>query len=154
MNSKIITISALILLTTMSCSDNDEKKIETQPNNQEAVHNNHDDNNEIEDQLSLNNGEKWKVNEEMVPHIEKSQKVLENLEGDNFSELAEDMMEHTNKLIKSCAMDGPSHDELHKWLHPHIELIKKLKTEKDQQKAEEIVGEIEESFEVYHEYFQ
>lgn len=57
-------------------------------------------------------------------------------------------------LIESCTMQGESHDELHKWLHPHIELIQKLADAKDPQVAEAIVGQIEQSFQTYQNYFE
>jgi len=160
MKMKVITVSALILLASVSCENKNGEQHNHNDHTEHHEHEHEDDSQEHKDEhedqktLSLNNGEKWKVNSEMTPHIEKSQEVLENFKGDNYMTLAEDMMEHTNKLIQSCTMDGASHDELHKWLHPHIELIKKLKTEKDQQKVKEIVDELKESFEVYHTYFK
>lgn len=57
-------------------------------------------------------------------------------------------------LIGSCTMQGESHDELHKWLHPHIALIKKLEDAKDPKVAEVIVGQIEQSFQTYQNYFE
>lgn len=105
-------------------------------------------------QLVLNEGKKWKVNEEMMPFIlESEQLVLEFNDGD-YLVLADNLMELNNNLIKSCTMEGPSHDELHKWLHPHIELLKKLKAQEDQVNSLKVIGEINDSFVVFHEYFE
>lgn len=104
--------------------------------------------------ISLNNGEKWKVNEEMLPHIEKSETVFESFEGEDYSQLSKDMMVHTNNLIQSCTMDGASHDELHKWLHPHLELIKSLETVSPEKAEQEIIPAIEQSFNTFHNYFK
>ena len=101
--------------------------------------------------ILLNEGEKWEVNKEMLPHIEKSEAVFDNFEGDDYTALSEEMMKHTNNLIQSCTMEGPSHDELHKWLHPHIELINELKQER---KGEEAYEDMAVSFEIFHEYFK
>jgi len=101
--------------------------------------------------ISLNDGEKWKVNEEMLPHINKSEAIFNSFEGDDYEKLSKDMMTHTNKLIQSCTMDGKSHDELHKWLHPHLELIKALGNKEEG--AEKYAG-LKHSFEVFHTYFK
>lgn len=153
MKIKIITISALLLLGTMSCSDNSGNKNEETQNEQTEVQKEHDESDDTEDELSLNNGEKWKINEEMTPYILKSEQLVEDFDGEDYNALADDLMELNNELISSCTMDGPSHDELHKWLHPHIELLKQLKAQDNQEEAEEVVEEIEDSFEVFHEYF-
>jgi hypothetical protein len=42
-------------------------------------------------------------------------------------------------------MDGKSHDELHKWLHPQLELVKELENEIDVVKANEIVLQLQKS---------
>lgn len=51
-------------------------------------------------------------------------------------------------------MDGKSHDELHKWLHPHLEIVKTLENETDATKANEVVAQLQHSYKEYHEYFQ
>ncbi len=147
-------MSILSLMLTASC-DNDKENEHDEYDDHEHVESaeSHDESDEIEDQLSLNNGEKWKVNEAMIPYILQSEEMVDDFEGDDYNALADQLMELNNKLIKSCTMNGPSHDELHKWLHPHIELLKKLKAQENQEDAEEVVDEIEDSFEVFHEYF-
>ena len=51
-------------------------------------------------------------------------------------------------------MDGKSHDELHKWLHPHLELVKELENSSDENEAKEIVLKLQKSNEMYHQYFK
>ena len=106
--------------------------------------------------LELNNGEKWKVNVEMKPHIEQGNKIMNNYllqKRTDYQELANDLKSQNKKLIKSCTMKGEGHDELHKWLHPHIELIKKLSNTKNLEEAESVVSQIEQSFTIYQKYF-
>jgi hypothetical protein len=50
-------------------------------------------------------------------------------------------------------MDGRSHDELHKWLLPNLELVKDLEKSADQNEAKEIVMKLQKSNELYHKYF-
>jgi hypothetical protein len=107
--------------------------------------------------IELNNGEKWIVNSEMKPHIELSADLLNQFisnQDKDFHQLAKNLKEQNNALIKSCTMKGKSHDELHKWLHPHMELIDELSNAKNYNDAEEIISKLENSFKTYHKYFQ
>lgn len=109
-----------------------------------------------ESNINLNNGEKWKVNAEMKPHIEKGNELLtvfiSNKDKD-YQKLAQDLKTQNNSLIQSCTMKGESHDQLHKWLHPHIELIEKLSTAHSTSEAEDIISQLEKSFNTYQNYF-
>jgi Skp family chaperone for outer membrane proteins len=107
--------------------------------------------------INLNNGERWIVNSEMKPHIEKGSQLIDKFLSDdekNYQKLAENLKEQNNALIKSCTMKGESHDELHKWLHPHIDLVKKLSDASSWHDAEPIISELNNSYEKYNNYFQ
>lgn len=110
-----------------------------------------------QENIALNNGEKWKVNEEMKPFLEESNEILNNYianNNENYTELAENLKNENFKLIKSCTMKGESHEELHKWLHPHMELIEKLAKAENQKEANKIIKQLKDSFAVYHNYFE
>lgn len=107
--------------------------------------------------INLNNGEKWQVNAEMKPHIKKGNELLTGFmaaKNKDYKNLAENLKTQNNRLIKSCTMKGESHDELHKWLHPHIELIEKLSKAENNEEAEAIIFKLQKSFENYEHYFQ
>jgi|SRR5690554_137418 len=107
--------------------------------------------------LEMDNGQRWIVNEEMKPHVEQGQKVLMEYidsNGSDYKALAAKIQEANKNLISSCTMDGKSHDELHKWLYPHLELVKSLEQADDQEQAKNTIHELERSYEVYHNYFQ
>lgn len=107
--------------------------------------------------IELNNGEKWSVNEEMKPFIQESETILaEYVENDftDYQNLASQLKEKNSALISSCTMQGKSHDELHKWLHPHMKLIDNLANAQSAEDAERIVAELEVSFETYNQYFR
>lgn len=152
MKFKIITISILSLLLITGC-DNENEHDKQDDNEHAESTESHDESDDIEDQLSLNDGEKWKVNEEMMPYILQSEEMIDDFEGDDYVALADKLLELNNQLITSCTMSGPSHDELHKWLNPHIELFRDLKWRAEQEGAEVVFDEIEDSFDVFHEYF-
>ena len=106
--------------------------------------------------LQLNNGEKWVVNEEIKPHVMEGENLINvyaEINQADFKKLAADVKMHNDKLIKSCTMDGKSHDELHKWLAPHLQLTKALSEETDVTKANDIVKKLQNSYITYHQYF-
>ena len=148
MKNYALIVAALLIFTACKTDSDEvdhEEKVEIEI--EKETHGNQ------EVAIELNNGEKWKVNAEMLPHIEKCEEAFNNFEGKDYAALSEEMMKHTNNLIQSCTIDGRSHDELHKWLHPHIELVKQLGAE-DQDKAEEAFEDLSDSFDVFHSNFE
>lgn len=113
--------------------------------------------NESSDAIELNNGEKWIVNEEMKPFVLKGEELVNTFMEENnmdYATLAAQIKEQNTQLIKSCTMTGKSHDELHKWLHPHLELVQELAETTDETQAKASVQKLEESYQDYHKYFQ
>lgn len=107
--------------------------------------------------INLNDDEKWAVNEEMKPFISDSEKILNEFiakKSNDFISLAAQLKEKNAGLVKSCTMQGASHDELHKWLHPHMELIKSLADAGDLEAATLTIDELKESFVTYNQFFQ
>lgn len=130
---------------------------ETTSANQEVTTQEEHHHNESSDALELNNGEKWIVNEEMKPFVRKGEELVNNYIQTNqsdYKQLAQQVNDQNQQLITSCTMDGKSHDELHKWLHPHLALVKDLENETDAAKAKGIVDQLQQSYKTYHEYFQ
>lgn len=107
--------------------------------------------------LEMNDGKKWKVNPEMMVHVQAMEAEIKTFSAateKDYNALAVNLQTHTSGITSSCTMEGKSHDELHKWLLPHIELIKELKAESDKTKAEAKFHEIEKSMETFHAYFE
>lgn len=110
-----------------------------------------------QEQIELNDGKKWKVNEEMKPHIEAGRALLTTYlaEGGTDSKtLAAGLQEHNSKLIRSCTMDGKSHDELHKWLHPHLELVQELSKAQSADEVTRVTDKLEASYDLYDQHFE
>lgn len=151
----VLGISSLLL---WNCNDANEKSTQkettetTAPVETTAHHHNDSDGEAIE----LNNGERWLVNDEMKPFVTTGEDLVEAYLQDNktdYKALAERLKEQNIQLIESCTMDGKSHDELHKWLHPHLELVKELEQEGNTEKANGIVSQLQHSYKDYHTYF-
>ncbi|MFK8057287.1 MAG: hypothetical protein AB8F78_14280 [Saprospiraceae bacterium] len=107
--------------------------------------------------LALDNGNKWHVNTEMKPHLEQENLILEDYISQGRTDhlaLAEALKAQNGTLIKSCTMKGESHDQLHKWLHPHMMLIDELAKADDAEEAKIVVTQLTESFVVYARFFE
>jgi hypothetical protein len=145
----LLLISSFVLF---SCNQNSEQTTQ-QEEEEEHQHHNHAES----EGLELNHGEKWVVNDEMKPFVLKSEEIVNSYIASNSSDhqnLAAQLKEQNAGLIKSCTMQGKSHDELHKWLHPYIDLLNKLSKAETKEEAEHLIAEINESFKTYHAYFQ
>ncbi|WP_318640280.1 hypothetical protein [Flavobacterium ardleyense] len=106
--------------------------------------------------IMMNNGQRWLVNAEMKPFVMKGEQLVNDYtqnKGTDYKMLAEELKSQNNQLIKSCTMDGKSHDELHKWLHPHLKLTEKLEKATDAAMADATVLELQNSYKQYHQYF-
>lgn len=103
--------------------------------------------------LQLNNGNKWEVNTEMMPFLKTSDSLVNSFSGENFGILAEELKSQNKKLISSCTMTGPAHDELHKWLHPHLELVQQLDTSNSTETSLQVLSELKLSFVTFNTYF-
>jgi hypothetical protein len=107
--------------------------------------------------IHLNHGEKWQVNAEMKPHIQKGNELFlayVSQKDTNYHMLAENLKSQNNLLISSCTMTGESHDELHKWLHPYMNLIEELSNASSLEEAERVIPKLEKSFSIYKNHFE
>ena len=136
---------------------NDAKKTEQTASAEKADHEVQEKSEEYEegDKLKLNNGAKWPVNNEMKPFITETEKLLGSYQPQNgdYKILATNLNSANENLVKSCTMKGVPHDNLHAWLAPHMKEIEKLQKADNRQDANKIVGELKESMEKYHDYF-
>lgn len=145
----ILAISALFLMGCNSSSEQSQTDEETITQDEHSY--------EIDSEgLVSNNGEKWIVNDEMKPFVKHGEELANSFTPTNeanYEDLAKSIKEQNDLLIKNCTMEGKSHDELHKWLHPHMELVDQLEKEEDAEKAATVLNEIKKSYKQYHEYF-
>ncbi|MCA4809781.1 hypothetical protein IF128_08510 [Empedobacter stercoris] len=146
-------VVAMSVMLFWSCNTTSEKNAMQSEVQDETAHQ-HNENSDI---IELNNGEKWKVNEEMKPFVSKGEELVNTYiqkNGTDYKLLAEEIKSENSKLIKSCTMQGKSHDELHKWLLPHLEIVKTLEAETDSAKATHAVTNLQQSYQDYHKNFK
>lgn len=107
--------------------------------------------------IELNDGARWLVNAEMKPFTTESESILNTYMANgsaDFKTIAKELADKNSGLINSCTMDGKSHEELHKWLHPHMALIESLQDAESNDAANKIISELKNSFEIYNQHFQ
>ncbi|HUH74139.1 MAG TPA: hypothetical protein VLZ75_07000 [Chitinophagales bacterium] len=151
---KKIFIVAISSFVFWSCNNTNETSHDHQEAMSHEEEHHHDESTEA---LQLNHGERWLVNDEMKPFVENGEVLVNNYLSNNqtdYQNLSAQIKEQNQLLIKSCTMDGESHDELHKWLHPHMELIEDLEEARNENEAKVVVLELQKSNELYHQYFQ
>lgn len=125
------------------------------PETEQADHHSHSS--ESMAPLEKNQGEKWQVNEEMKPYVQQGEESVITYIDEartDYKQLAAHLKEQNELLIQHCTMEGKSHDELHKWLHPHMKKVDDLSRSKDDDEAMKKVHELLFSYQTYHEYFE
>ncbi len=145
----LLLISGFIILgcnSTPNKTDTDHETTTTEKH----------DHDEHAEAIELNGGQKWIVNEEMKPFVAKGELLVNTYvtaKLTDHQELAKQLKTENDALIKSCTMKGKDHDELHKWLAPHLGLVEELEKETDPAKAAQTVTALQKSYVLYHEYF-
>ncbi|MBL6445426.1 hypothetical protein JMN32_03855 [Fulvivirga sp. 29W222] len=111
---------------------------------------------EVEKPL-LDNGKKWKANEDMTVHIRAMQndvKEFKNTEDKDYAALASQLNTNVNLVISSCTMKGKSHEELHKWLLPYKELVLELGASESAENKEKVFSSIQTALGEFDVYFE
>ena len=151
---KITILISVISLFLFSCGNTSNEKSKEQT--ETVTHEEHQHNAEIQT-IELNNGEKWKVDANMITHIrnmENDVNSFANVEKKDYKSLAEKLQSNIDLLTSNCTMKGKAHDELHKWLLPYIDMVKGLSEAKDETEASKQFKNIQTSFTTFNQYFQ
>ncbi len=165
---KTILIAAILSVSLIGCKDNKSKNPETSVET-ERVHEHEADherghdqdemalNNAWVNEIQLDNGNKWEANLETTQGVDKmlvliSENQPKTVEG--YHQLASKLNDVKNTVVKKCTMEGPSHDNLHIFLHPLIEKIDALGTVSSVDKGAEISASIKENLLEYNNYFK
>ena len=141
-----IAFLATVILLIFSCNTKSKEEKTTEIKTEEHQHSE-------SETIQLNNGEKWKVDDNMMIHIRNMEKDVVHFDQEkstNYSLLANKLKTNIDILISNCTMKGQAHDELHKWLVPYIELVDSFSKEKSANQF----TEIQNSFKTFNQYFQ
>ena len=151
---KITILISVISLFLFSCGNTSNEKSKEQT--ETVTHEEHQHNDEMQT-IELNNGEKWKVDANMITHIRNMENDIisfSTVEQKDYKSLAEKLQSNIDLLTSNCTLKGKAHDELHKWLLPYIDLVKELSEAKDETEASKQYENIQTSFTTFNQYFQ
>lgn len=107
--------------------------------------------------IKLDNGSKWDANLETTEGVNKmlaSVKASDSKTVEDYHTLASKLNDDKNVVVKKCTMEGPSHDNLHVFLHPLIEKIEALGKVATVEEGSQVTASIKENLEGYYNYFQ
>ena len=151
---KITILIPVISLFLFSCGNTSNEKSKEQT--ETVTHEEHQHNAEIQT-IELNNGEKWKVDANMITHIRNMENDVisfAKVEQKDYKSLSEKLQSNIDLLTSNCTMKGKAHDELHKWLLPYIDLVKELSEAINEAEALQQFENIQTSFTTFNQYFQ
>ena len=151
---KITILIPVISLFLFSCGNTSNEKSKEQT--ETVTHEEHQHNAEIQT-IELNNGEKWKVDANMITHIRNMENDVisfAKVEQKDYKSLSEKLQSNIDLLTSNCTMKGKAHDELHKWLLPFIELSRKFAVAAEKEEQEKIYQEFKKSFVEFNTYFE
>lgn len=153
--SKNIILSLIVIsLLLFSCNNTSNEKSKQQA--ETITHEEHPHSDEMPT-IELNNGEKWKVDANMITHIRNMENDIisfSNVKQKDYKSLSRKLQSNIDLLTSNCTMKGKAHDELHKWLLPYIDIVKKLSEAKNENDALKQFKNIQTSFTTFNQYFQ
>ncbi len=160
----LLYFTALISIAFTSCNQTKKENTTIKPVNKEhTVEKKSDQQENIKidnywlNDIKLNNGDKWEANIETTQGVDKMLELINTSKSknvDDYLTLANALNDTKNNLVKACTMKGPSHDNLHIFLHPLIEKIDLLLKTKTMEEGLEITTSIQENLEPYQNYFK
>lgn len=155
MKTKITTVlAASMLLFACTNSTNNDSKVKTEKTSEEEADHHHD---HESDEIALNHGEKWKVDKDMMLHIQNMEKDVNSFNGKSKTEyaaLALKIKNNLDLLTSNCTMTGQAHDELHKWLLPFLDLADEFSESKSEEESAKLFTKVKTSFVTFNNYFQ
>ena len=164
---KTILTTAFISALLIGCTETKHKSEKTETvETIEGIHGHemeemsvetHTINNAWMNDIKLDNGSKWDANVETTEGVAKMLNLVKSQVPktvEDYHALAGRLNEEKNMVVKKCTMKGPSHDNLHVFLHPLIEKIEALGKVSTIAEGAKISASIKENLEGYYDYFQ
>jgi hypothetical protein len=108
------------------------------------------------EEIVLNGDSKWNANKETTEGVEKMILLIKKDNSqtmEDYKNLANQLNEQKNYIVKECTMTGASHDNLHVFLLPLITKIKELENTNSVEEGAVKKVAILEHLEEYHNYF-
>ncbi len=107
--------------------------------------------------LSLNNGNKWEMDEHtrvMSKKMKQTFFAADHSTKEGLKAVSAELQTQVDKLIVGCTMQGKSHNQLHVFLNDHIPTINALNKAQDYSSAKASAIKLKGQFEKYPKYFK
>jgi hypothetical protein len=107
--------------------------------------------------LELNGTEKWQISPGMSPYLRQSMEIIEQAnatDSKDYKTIAAGLDSAKNSLVSSCDMMGESHDALHAWLVPYMDLLESLSNAQNDEEAHKVWKEINKSKDDFFVFFE
>ncbi len=107
-------------------------------------------------EIALNRGVKWQANIETTNGVSAMLSLINESKvstSDDYKKLGDTLNNVKNTVVKECTMKGPSHDNLHVWLHPLIKKIEMLQKTDNTKDGVYLTSKIKKHLEGYYDYF-
>lgn len=162
---KVIFTTAILAALLVSCNEKQEKQEKHEAVEASEVVHEHEEtdlktsysfNNNWVNEIALDNGAKWVANLETNEGVDKMLGMIKQSDPktvEDYHDLAAKLNEEKNYVVKECTMTGPSHDNLHVFLHPLIEKIEALGKISSTDEGTEVIASIKENLNGYYNYF-
>lgn len=157
MRTSIIFLCLILSVLTTGCKEKHENESTQRETEEEATTKLvTEEEADWKDEITLNEGTQWQANRETTEGILKMTELIEKSTAsttEEYRELGNSLNLEKNLLIERCTMKGPSHENLHIYLQPLIEMVGKLQEVQTPEEGEKLVAKIKDHLETYHSYF-
>lgn len=115
---------------------------------------------EIQGALALNNGAKWKSDENTKRNVSELRAIASGFKEKNdpqtgdYRQAGDRLSEGLNIMIKECKMRGVDHDALHLWLDPLLKEVNQLQKVGETSSGKDIFNSVDTRLNVYENYFE
>lgn len=161
---KTILMTAMLSAFLLSCKDNKttNSKVQQEHETEQVTHHEHESTDELLSnawiyEMQIDEGKKWEANLETTIGVNKMVEIMEDHNPqtvDEYHTMAQALNEQKNYIIKECTMTGPSHDDLHVFLHPLIDKIDALLNVESVENAKAITKSINDNVKEYYNFFK
>lgn len=144
-------ISVLILVACANEKKEESKNVMEEKPTEETAHDH------SSDELKLNEGAKWKVDDSMMVYLRNMESTITNFlpkDKNSYQNLSDTLKSNIDLLTSNCTMKGAAHDELHKWLIPYIDKVNDLAESENQDETVLLYQDLKNSFSTFNQFFE
>ena len=131
-----------------------------QSSNQKEPVENHNHNDSVSTELTLNNGAKWQADSSTNRHLA-GIKTMANMfkvapfpTADRYQMLGSDIQAKLDTMVQDCTLKGAPDEALHKWMLPILHQSRELQNITDTAQAKPIFDSLDQRINIYYDFFE